>query len=146
MRKRVGSLTPKERVLAKEIGAHGDIGYASRKAGYAFTTAATKALSRTDVQAEIRRVQLDRMLDEALPLAVDCIVGLLKDKNAPAGARVSAAKLTFDQVAAQSGIDPMRKEPHEMSADELARAIEIMEAHRVKIADKAKVIEPSIFD
>lgn len=97
--------------------------------------AAQTGLSRTSawrneqsgpVQAEIARLQAKRLFDEALPLAVDCIVGLLRDPKAPAGARVQAAKLTFDRTLGDT--DAQGREPHEMTGEELARAIAELEA------------------
>lgn len=78
------------------------------------------------VQAEIARLQAKRLFDEALPLAVECIVGLLRNPKAPAGAQVQAAKLVFDRTLGST--DAQGREPHEMTGEELARAIAELEA------------------
>lgn len=89
-------------------------------------TSAWRAEQTGPVQAEIARLQAKRLFDEALPLAVDCIVGLLRNPKAPAGAQVQAAKLVFDRTLGST--DAQGREPHEMTGEELARAIAELES------------------
>jgi hypothetical protein len=143
-----GALTPQERKVAGVYAVTGDQGYTAYKAAIS-QPGASKALSRPAVQAEIARLQVERLFTEALPAAVSCLVSLIKNEKAPAGARVQAAKVVMDRTLG-AGDAAHGKEPHEMSGEELARAIN--ELTRVA-ADRAKVVtidetpvEASVFD
>ena len=131
----------------------GDKTYSAEKAGYKHAAIKAHAvMARQGVQEEIRRQQLARLFSEALPAAVQCLVSIITDSKAPAGARVQASKVVFDRTL---GTDEGResKEPHEMTPEELAQAIERLErvaAERAKPviqADSAQEVrnEPDIF-
>jgi hypothetical protein len=73
-------------------------------------------------------------------LAVDAHLALLRDPRTPAGARGVAIGLAYKYGL--GGADEYEKEPHEMSAAELAAAIQNLE--RLK-ADRARpVIEGKV--
>lgn len=146
----VKRMTGKERVFAHQFAATGDKTYAATKAGYSQpAVGAHRALAKPEVNSEIARIQSERLFQEALPLAVSCLVGLLRNDKAPAGARVQAAKVVFDRtLGTQDGVGG--KEPHEMTGEELARAIAELErvaADRAKPVNAAPAPDPGgIFD
>jgi phage terminase small subunit len=92
---------------------------AARKAGYsAPSVSATQLLQRPAIQEEIRRQQVARLYNEALPAAVQTLVTIMQDEKAATGARVQAAKVVLDRtLGSQEGAQS--KAPHEMSAEEL---------------------------
>lgn len=115
--------TAQERIFVNSMAASGDKTYSAARAGYKQPHIVGHTVAnRPAVQAEIARLQLARLFDEALPLAVERITQILKSDKAPAGAQVQAAKLVFDRTL---GLDEAMKgkDPHEMSPDELARAL-----------------------
>jgi hypothetical protein len=67
------------------------------------------------------------LFEQVLPLAVQMHLALLADAKTPAGARVQAIKLAYDRtLGLAEGAE--HKEPHEMSSDEIAKAIGQLEA------------------
>lgn len=132
-----GAFTPKERKFLDAYAATGSRELAEKKAGYA-PTMAWQVLQREDVQREIVARQVAIMTSEALPVAVATILEIMRNPKAPAAARVQAAKLTFDRVLPSQG-DTGGKEPHEMTPEELAAAIDKLESIA---AGKARAIEP----
>jgi phage terminase small subunit len=133
-----GKTTAAEKVFIDRMAATGDRIYAAKEAGYKQPARdAGRALSRPAVLAEIGRQQQERLFSEALPAAVRCLVEIISNSKAPAGARVQAAKVVMDRTL---GMDDLKqsKEPHEMSGEELANAIAALER---AAADKAKPID-----
>lgn len=132
-----GRFTPQERAFAEAYAATEDRAYSAAKAGLVQpATAASKMLARETVQAEIARIQVERLFNEALPAAVDCLVSIIRSDKAPAGARVQAAKVVMDRTLGATDA-ANGKAPHEMSGEELARAI--AELERVA-SDRAKPV------
>lgn len=116
-------LTRRERTFAAAFAATGSTVEAAKKAGYSPTSgAATKALARPDVQAEVARAQMERLFSEVLPLAVQVHIDLLSSPTTPAGAKVQAVKLAYDRTLGVEGADKA-KQPHEMTPEELAKAL-----------------------
>lgn len=133
-----GRMTSKEKVFAERYANTGDKAYAATAAGYLHPyQRSSDALSRPAIQAEIRSQQLARLFNEALPAAVRCLVSIVVDSKAPAGARVQASKVIFDRTLGASE-EGQGKEAHEMTSEELARAI--AELERVA-SDRAKVVD-----
>lgn len=132
-----GRLAQQEQVFIEKMAATGDKVYSAKAAGYAQPSRdAGRTLARPAVQAEIARLQVERLFTEALPAAVTCLIDLIKNDKAPAGARVQAAKVVMDRTIGSSDAQG-NKEAHEMTGEELARAID--ELTRVA-ADRAKVV------
>lgn len=139
MPRKKGGLTRQEKVFAETIAGTGDKHYAAAKAGYSQpAVGAHRALARPIVHAEIARIQTDRLFNELLPAAINCLAEIIASPKAPAGARVQAAKLVMDRTL---GGDDARqgKEPHEMTGEELANAIDQLE--RIA-AERAKPVQP----
>ncbi len=141
-------ISPQERVFAKEMAVTADKRYAAQEAGYSHPAqAAHKLLAREPVQAEIARQQVARLFSEALPAAVECLVGLIRNERAPAGARVQAAKVVMDRTLG-NGDAAGSKEPHELTGEELAKAIADLEreaSSRARDVTPAAAPEASIF-
>lgn len=133
-----GRMTQAEKDIAEAFARTGDKAYAGHVAGLSkISNGIVRALARPEVQAEIRKQQVARLFQEALPAAVQCLISIITDSKAAAGARVQASKVIFDRTlgATEEG---QGKEAHEMTSEELARAIEELE--RVA-SDRAKVVE-----
>ena len=132
-----GAFTPKEDAFLLAYLDTGSRQEAERKAklrpgsGYA-------VLKRDEVQREIVARQVAILTSEALPAAVATVLEIMRNPKAPAAARVQAAKLTFDRVLPHHA-DGSGKEPHEMTPEELASAIDKLESIA---AGKARAIEP----
>lgn len=145
-----GALTPAETRVAQAYAGTLDQGFAAKKAGIS-QPGASKALQRPAVQAEIVRIQTEALFSEILPLAVAVHRRLLTDPKVPAGAQVQAVKLAYDRTLGMEGADKA-KEPHEMTPDELARAINALErvaADRARNVTPAQGLEPAesgVFD
>jgi hypothetical protein len=110
-----------ERRVAAAIAATGDKGYARHVSGFR-RDGVDKAVMRPPVQAEIARIQTERLFNEVLPLAVQVHIDLLTSPATPAGAKVQAVKLAYDRTLGVEGADKT-KQPHEMTPDELAKAL-----------------------
>lgn len=133
-----------------------DAAYSGTKAGYKSERAAYLALQRPAVQEEIRRAQVERLFQEALPLAVKTLCDIMADERQPAGARVQASKIALDRTLGDPN-QAQSKQPHEMTPEELAKAISEAKLAAAALehvaADRAKpIIEhdatpaPGIFD
>ena len=141
-----GRLGRQERAFAATYAATGDKTYSAAKAGYAKPeNAAWKALQRPLVREEVLKVQMERLVNEGVPAALNCLLEITGNVKAPAGARVQAAKVLMDKAGFGIADAMQGKEPHEMTPAELADAIAKLEA---MAAAKATPIgpEPGIFD
>ena len=131
-----GKLTPKERAFSRVLADTQNVSYAAHKAGLKGKFAGSEVLARPAVKAEVARIQQERLFSEALPLAVNTVVSILKSETSPAGARVQAAKLVFDRTL---GTDEAgkQKEPHELTAEELQAKIDEL---KHLAAERARVV------
>lgn len=126
----------------------GNRDYALRAAGYSpHRQTAQGLINKTQVIAEVRRQEELRLNLECLPAAVGLLQRALTDDSFPANARVSAAKIVMDRTIGKEDA-AAGKEPHEMTAEELQRAIEQLER---EAGNRAKVInldasEPDVFE
>ena len=136
-----GTMTPAETKIASAMAATGDRAYAQRVANVS-QPAVSKALQRPAVQAEIARQQVERLFAEALPAAVTCLVNLIQNEKAPAGARVQAAKVVMDRTLGRDDAEGA-KAPHEMTGEELAKAIEELSRLASEKAKPVLQLEPS---
>jgi len=118
-----GTFTPQETAFIRNMAASGDATGSARIAGYASPTAsASQALARPAIQAEIAKIQQERITNELLPMAVDTLRRLMTDTRVPAGAALGAAK----EVLAR-GLGPeggTSKPAHEMTGEDIARALD----------------------
>lgn len=134
---KTGRFTPQERVFVRQMASTGDPVYSAQKAGYSSPAQrASQALARPAVQAEITKLQLERLYSKVLPLAVEQHEKLLRDPATPAGAKVQAIKLAYDRTLGADS-EAAHKEPHEMTAAELDAAIQRL---RQAAAERAKPV------
>lgn len=146
-----GVFTPRERAFIGHMAATGDLTYASHKAGYANVSGGHHAMARPAVALEVHRVQLARIQNEVLPLAVNRHLELLGDKTVTGQTLNRAIEMAY-KYGLGAGDDGRRKEAHEMTAEELAQAIDTLKR---AAADKAlpvldleanAVAAPSVFE
>lgn len=145
-----GAFTPREKLFMGRYVATGDLIYASEKAGFASSSGGANALARPAVAAEIQRLQLARIQNEVLPLAVSRHLALLKDTEVGGQTLNRAIEMAY-KYGLGGDRDGAGKEAHEMTAAELAEAIATL---RRAAADKAKPVleleavssEPGVFD
>lgn len=147
-----GNMTRQERKFAEVYAVTGHQDFAARRAGYANPSGGALAIQRPAVQAEIRRVQTERLFSEALPAAVNCLVSIVSDERFPAGARVQASKVILDRTLGAEGVGEA-KAPHEMTPDELQAslaktrlalaALESAKADQARPIIEAKAVEAS---
>lgn len=141
-----GHQTPQERALIEAYVASGDKKQAGIAAGYAHpVTRANAALARPAIAAEVTRLQLERISNELLPIAVDVHMRLLTDPGVAAGARVQAVKLAYDRAFGSQDAAG-GKEPHEMTGAELASEIEKLKRRASDLAKPIIDAEPSTGD
>ena len=136
-----GALTPRERKFMEAYAETGCREVAERRAKYR-PGQGWGVLQRDEIQREIVARQVAILTSEALPCAVATILEIMRNPKAPAAARVQAAKLTFDRVM-PSHAEAGAKEPHEMTPEELAAAIDKLES---VAAGKARAIEAQPID
>lgn len=113
---------------------------AARKAGYSQPGAqAYQALARPDVLEAIRREQASRLVQEGLPVAINTLITIAKDEKQPANARIAASKIIVDRGLGSE--DPAAgKSPDQMTAEELQRAIEQLNAKMHAVAERARPV------
>ncbi len=131
-----GTNTPQEKAFIVAMAATGDPVESARRAGYAHPGArAHDLMNRPKIGAEVAKMQMERITGELLPLAVDALKRLLINPKTPAGAVVQAAKVVMDRSFGEDGKDG--KAPHEMTGDELARALDRL---RHEAVDRARPV------
>ena len=148
-----GVLTPQERAFTQAYADTADAQYSGAIAGYSQPDAQSyTVLARPKIQAEIVRIQQERMTNELLPLALDAIHRLLTDKKTPAGAQVQAAKLVMDRSFGVQDASDKAKQPHEMTGDELARQLDrlrheaaVRSGKIIDVTPEPAKAEPDIF-
>jgi phage terminase small subunit len=115
----------------------GDKRYAADQAGYSNAKVqGSQLINKPAIQAQVIQYQACRIVEAGLPAAIDCLIGLVTNDKAPAGARVQAAKIILDRsFGGDTGA--AAKELHEMTPDELQQAIDRL---RKEAADRAKPV------
>lgn len=133
-----GALTPQERLAAQAFADTGSAAETARRAGYSQPAAASRAIARPAVAAEVARIQQERLFNDVLPLAVDVHVALLTNPHTPAGAKVAAVKLAYDRtLGVQDGAD--RKSIEEMTPEELAAELVKIRQRKASLAREIDV-------
>jgi hypothetical protein len=142
-----GRFTSKEELFLQAYAETGNREVAEKRAKLA-PAQGWKVLQREPIQREIVARQVAILTSEALPAAVSVVLEIMRNPKAPAAARVQAAKLTFDRVL-PSHAEAGAKEPHEMTPEELASAIDKLESIAAGKAKPMQEIEgpkPGVFD
>ena len=88
-------------------------------------------------------LQTARLTTEALPIAVGTLISVMQSDKAPAAARVQAAKVVIDRTLG-TGEGGQAKEIHELTPEELAMAINKLEAQAASMA--TPVSAPDVFE
>lgn len=146
MPRRNNGLTRQQQVFAKAYAGHGDAQAAAIVAKYSHGKTGYHIMQNPAVASEVRKIQQRRLTNEALPAAVNCLIEIVNDKEQRGSTRVAAAKVILSQTLGDRG-EAGGKEPHEMSSDELARAIkELEQAAADRAKDVTPGLDPSVFD
>lgn len=104
--------------------------------------AATRALERPVVAEQVAKRERERITNDLLPLAVDRVERILRDDKESTRTVLAAAKLVFDRaLGADAG--QVQKQPHEMTADELAEQLDRLRARQHDIAESARDVTPT---
>ena len=139
-----GKLTNRERAFVGRCVEAGDPVAAARAVGYAQPAAAANQLmARPAVAEEVRKREAERITNDLLPLAVERVERVLRDDKAEYRHVLAAAKLVWDRaLGAENG--QIQKEPHEMTADELAARITRLRQRQAELAGAAIDVTPQI--
>jgi phage terminase small subunit len=143
-----GALTAQEQAFVEALASSGDPALAFKAAGYKGARNLAAVMKRPLIQKAVIETQQMRLVNEALPAAVSVVLEIMRNPKAPAAARVQAAKLTFDRVL-PSHAEAGAKEPHEMTPEELASAIDKLEsiaAGKARPMQEIEGPEPGVFD
>ena len=136
-----GELTVIERKFIESYARHNDRARAERDSGVP-QYGGYQILARPEIQRRIIAEQTARLSCEALPVAIATLIEIMQNKKAPAAARVQAAKVTLDRAMPQTD-GGQHKEIHEMTAEEIAQAINTLEA---QAAAAAKPVGGNVLD
>lgn len=146
-----GKLTHKERAFVRTYAATNDATYAATKAGYGTPSQRGSELANTPaIIAEAQRLALSDLSGKILPLAVARHMQILNDKTVTGQPLNRAIEMAYKYGLVDAG-EGGSKQPHEMTAEELAHAIAALKR---AAADQAKpVLElkanapaPGVFD
>lgn len=134
----------KRQSFLQKFVATGDAQRAAAEAGYAQPrSAGYKILATPSGAADVARLQLDRLTNEVLPLAVDTLITCMRATAAPWAAKNQAAKIGLEYSVGRSDNGGGGKEEHEMTAGELDARILELEARKINLA---RPIEATILE
>jgi hypothetical protein len=144
-----GKLTPQERKFAQAVAETGDTMHAARAAGIKHPQAhAARMAAREAVQRAVLDIQTARLVNDLLPIALNTLASIMADERAPAGARVSAAKVTLDRSFKLVEEQP-DDEQHMWDADRLRQHIDKLERVQRELARPTldlQAVEGGVFD
>lgn len=136
-----GRFTVQEAAWTKHMARTGDAVYAASKAGYAAPyTSAGQLQKRPDVMADVR-AETTRILVRAGVIAAERLASIVADPTSKNSDAIAAAKVILPQALGQAADG---KQPHEMTGDELQRAIDQLRREagdRAKLIDAVEVVE-----
>lgn len=126
MPRRGGHLTPMERVFVKHLASTNDATYAAAKAGFSAPAKQGSELAhKPQLVAEAQRLALADLTGKILPLAVKRHMAMLNDNGVTGQTLNRAIEMAYKYgLAIDNGA--AGKEPHEMTAEELAQAIDAL--------------------
>lgn len=135
----VAQLTPMQGQFVREVVANGvNPTEAARRAGFAVPREAGYRLSRLPhVMAAVRQERARLFDGELANVAAETLRQVMTDPEAPAAARVSAARTVLEvtrELGRRQDDGGADKQLHEMTPDELAGLISKWEAERSKVA------------
>ncbi len=127
-----GQLSKGESAFLDAFAGLGDVPKAERMAGIAAGTG-SRILARPAIQTEMVQRQQARLASEALPIAITTLIEVMTNAKSPAAARVAAAKIVVDKGMPQDG-DGRTKELHELTPEEIAKAIDTLTMQAATLA------------
>lgn len=146
---KTGRRTPKERAWVKGYAMTGDAVYAAEKAGYGAPRMAASNNSRNELLVEdARKLTIAQLQGPILKQAVKRHLELLNDTGTTGQTLNRAIEMAY-KYGLPLGEDGQRKQPHEMTAEELAQAIATLKR---AAADQATPVldleanQPSVFE
>lgn len=86
-------------------------------------------------------IQQQKLLQDGLPAAVKCLIDLVQNDKAPAGARVQAAKVIFDRTLGEQSTND--KNFNELTGAEIDSMVDLLRAEAARREKKAKDITPA---
>jgi len=118
----------------EQTAATGNPVYAAAIAGYKQPAPrASQNMAKPEIVAGIRALEMKRMSNEALPLAVNTVVRAMTDPGVPWAQQLKAADITFKYVLA-NGEENDIKALHEMTGEQLTSAMSLLQARLSEIA------------
>lgn len=139
-----------ERVFIERMARTGDQTYAAEKAGYRNpVVTGSKLMAKPAVKAGVLRKADEYLHSEILPLCLEQHKMLLEAASTPAGARLGAIKLGYDETRGrQLDAGKVEKEPSEMTYDELQASIDALRQAQEQLAESAVDVtpDPGVFD
>lgn len=135
----VGQLTPMQQQFVIElVGAGCNPTEAARRAGFSVPKDAAYRMTRLPHVAAAIRQERSRLFDSDLAnVAAETLRAVMCDSEAPAAARVSAARTVLEvtrELGRRQDDGHNDKQLHEMTPDELAGLISKWEGERSKVA------------
>jgi phage terminase small subunit len=139
-----GRLTAKERVFTKHMALTGNAAYAAEKAGYSGDkhVVGAQLKAKPAIAAEVAKRYQQLMFEEGLPAAYAVHMELMQDARIPAGTRAALVKTMYDQTVGRPTDAANRKEPSEMTYDELQTSIEDLKRAMDNLANQAIDVTP----
>lgn len=146
----VGQLTPMQQDFVRVLVTQGaNATEAARQAGFAKPKEAAYRVTRLPHVAAAIRQERARVFDADLAnVAAETLRAVMTDKEAPAAARVSAARTVLEvtrELGRRQEDGSNDKQLHEMTPDELAGLISKWEVERSKVAkditDQVEVVD-----
>lgn len=136
----------RENRFIDEMVRTGDKTYSATKAGYAHPRSNGATIAAKDtIDAAIRTRSAARLHNVGVPAAIDVLIEIATDVKQSGANRVNAADKILKHAHA-GGEGGESKEPHEMTADELAKAIEHLNQLKANRARPIVEHEPSTID
>jgi hypothetical protein len=144
-------LTLKQRAFVTTLVRHGcNPTQTARQAGYVEPKVASYDLLRTPhIQEAIRQERARYISGDLANIATGTLRAIMTDENAPASARVAAARTALE-LAGELGSS--KREYHEdgplseMTADQLAQLIDKWQGDRMALASSVEVVEIDVTD
>lgn len=136
-------ITRKEAAFIGHFAATGDVQRSAELAGYASpATAGYDVAARPHVQETSQALQLARLQNEVLPKAVQRHLDLLNDPKVGGQTLNRAIEMAYKYGLGASA-DGSKKQPHEMTAEELAQAIDTLKRAAADAAKPVLDLEPN---
>ena len=134
-------LTRQQMVLADEYVATGSVTEAARRAGYAHLPSASRALQTPHTQARVAERQRARLENEALPLAIDTVMRVMRKERARDSDRIAAAKAVIVVSGKLGLLDDPADQAFKGTKAELAAMLEHYRKRRLELEQATDVEE-----